>query len=192
MAVSKTIEADPDVNKIIKVAFLENYDVSKAETIIPASDISEQISLAGKEASGTSNMKFMMNGAITLGTLDGANVEITNFVGNDNAVIFGMREEEVKKIKFDNSYNPWDIYNSDPRVKAVIDSLTDGTFSSDKGQFQMIFDEIMYRNDEFMVLKDFASYIDALPKNREDVSRSGCLGKKLPYQYRLLRLVLKR
>lgn len=161
LAVSKTIEADPSVNKIIKVAFLENYDVSKAETIIPASDISEQISLAGKEASGTSNMKFMMNGAITLGTLDGANVEITNFVGNDNAVIFGMREEEVKKIKFDNSYNPWDIYNSDPRVKAVIDSLTDGTFSSDKGQFQMIFDEIMYHNDEFMVLKDFASYIDA-------------------------------
>ena len=161
LAVSKTIEEDPDVNRYIKVAFLENYDVSKAETVIPASDISEQISLAGKEASGTSNMKFMMNGAITLGTLDGANVEITNFVGSDNAVIFGMREEEVKKIKFDNSYNPWDIYNSDVRVKAVIDSLTDGTFSKDKGQFQMIFDEIMYRNDEFMVLKDFASYIEA-------------------------------
>ncbi len=161
LAVSNTIEKDPCVNKYIKVAFLENYDVSKAEVVIPASDISEQISLAGKEASGTSNMKFMMNGAITLGTLDGANVEISNFVGADNACIFGMREEEVKKIKYENSYNPWDVYNKDPRVKEVMDSLVDGTFSSDKDQFRMIFDEIMYRNDEFMVLKDFDSYLSA-------------------------------
>lgn len=161
LAVSKTIDADPSVNKYIKVVFLENYDVSKAEVIIPASDISEQISLAGKEASGTSNMKFMMNGAITLGTLDGANVEISNFVGNDNACIFGMREEEVKKIKYENSYNPWDVYNSDERVKQIMDSLIDGTFSDDEDQFKLIFDEIMYRNDEFMVLKDMDSYLQA-------------------------------
>jgi glycogen phosphorylase len=161
LAVSKTIQDDPVVSKLIKVAFLENYDVSKAEVVIPASDISEQISLAGKEASGTSNMKFMMNGAITLGTLDGANVEISKMVGEGNACIFGMKEEEVKKIKFENSYNPWDVYNSDERVKAVMDSLVDGTFSEDKDKFRMIFDEIMYRNDEFMVLKDFDSYLKA-------------------------------
>jgi starch phosphorylase len=164
LAVSKTIQADPAVNKYIKVVFLENYDVSKAEVIIPASDISEQISLAGKEASGTSNMKFMMNGAVTLGTLDGANVEISQLVGEDNAVIFGMKEEEVKKIKFENSYNPWDIYNSDIRVRMVMDSLINGTFSNDDNQFRMIYDEIMYRNDEFMVLKDFASYLTGCKK----------------------------
>ncbi len=155
---SKTIQEDPVVSKYIKVVFLENYDVSKAEVVIPASDISEQISLAGKEASGTSNMKFMMNGAITLGTLDGANVEISRFVGEDNACIFGMREEEVKKIKYENSYNPWDVYNTDVHVKRIMDSLLTDTFSPNKDQFRMIFDEIMYRNDEFMVLKDFDSY----------------------------------
>ena len=161
LAVSKTIEADPQVNKYIKVVFIENYDVSKAQVIIPASDISEQISLAGKEASGTSNMKFMMNGAITLGTLDGANVEIANFVGKDNAVIFGMTEEEVNKIKFAGTYNPWDVYNEDAGIKAVIDSLVDGTFSSDKEQFRMIYDEIMNHGDEFMVLGDLHSYLKA-------------------------------
>ena len=168
LAVSRTIEADEHVRKYIKVVFLENYDVSKAEVIIPASDISEQISLAGKEASGTSNMKFMMNGAVTLGTLDGANVEISNFVGEDNAVIFGMREEEVKAIKFNGSYNPFDIYNSDPQIKAVMDSLLDGTFSSNHEQFRMIFDEIMYRNDEFMVLKDLESYLQGCKKIETD------------------------
>ncbi|MCH3966462.1 MAG: glycogen/starch/alpha-glucan family phosphorylase [Bacilli bacterium] len=162
LAVSKTIDQDPDISRYMKVVFIENYGVSNAQIIIPASDISEQISLAGKEASGTSNMKFMMNGAITLGTLDGANIEIANRVGPDNAVIFGMREEEVKQVKFQNSYNPWDLYNSDERIKAVIDSLTDGiTWSKDKGQFQIIYDDIMYHNDEFMVLKDFASYLEA-------------------------------
>lgn len=164
LAVSKTIEADPAVNKYIKVVFLENYDVSKAEVIIPASDISEQISLAGKEASGTSNMKFMMNGAITLGTLDGANVEISKLVGDDNSVIFGMKENEVKQLKFAGTYNPFEIYNSDPRVREVMDSLLDGTFSKDKEQFRMIFDEILYRNDEFMVLKDFDDYLRACKK----------------------------
>jgi starch phosphorylase len=167
LAVSKTIDSDPEISKYMKVVFIENYGVSKAEVIIPASDISEQISLAGKEASGTSNMKFMMNGAITLGTLDGANVEISNFVGPENAVIFGMKEDEVKKLKFSNEYNPWDVYNDDPNVKSVMDSLIDGTFSEDKAQFQMVYDEIMYKNDEFMVLKDFHSYLQASKKIEE-------------------------
>ena len=161
LAVSKVIEEDEEIKKYMRVVFIENYDVSKAQVIIPASDVSEQISLAGKEASGTSNMKFMMNGALTLGTLDGANVEISQLVGKDNIVIFGMKNDEVQKIKFENSYNPWDVYYEDNRVQAVMDSLVDGTFSEDKEQFRMIFDEIMYRNDEFMVLKDFASYLQA-------------------------------
>lgn len=167
LAVAKTIDADPAARNLIKVVFIENYDVSKAEIIIPATDISEQISLAGKEASGTSNMKFMMNGAITLGTLDGANVEIANFVGKDNAVIFGMTEEEVKEKKYSNSYNPWDVYNNDPNVKAVIDALIDGSFSKDKEQFRMIYDEIMYHGDEFMVLEDFHDYCRASKKIEE-------------------------
>lgn len=164
LAVCKTINNDPVVSKYMRVVFIENYSVSKAQVIIPAADISEQISLAGKEASGTSNMKFMMNGAITLGTLDGANVEIDQFISSENDVIFGLKEEEVKDIKFHNSYSPWDIYNSDESVKEVMNSLIDGTFSSDLNQFKMIFDEIMYRGDEFMVLKDFDSYQKACKK----------------------------
>lgn len=178
LAVSKTIAADPIVSKYIKVVFLENYDVSKAEVIIPASDISEQISLAGKEASGTSNMKFMMNGAITLGTLDGANVEIKNLVGDENAVIFGMVEEEVKRIKFSGSYNPFEIYNSDIRVKEVMESLVDGTFSNDHEKFRMIYDEILYHNDEFMVLKDFGDYLSACKRIESEYLNRDSWGKK--------------
>lgn len=164
LAVSNTVNNDPEISKYMKVVFIENYGVSKAQVIIPASDVSEQISLAGKEASGTSNMKFMMNGAITLGTLDGANVEIDKFISSDNDVIFGLKEEEVKEIKFNNSYNPWDVYNSDERVKVVMDSLLDDTFTKDKNAFKMIFDEIMYHGDEFMVLKDFNDYLRACKK----------------------------
>lgn len=164
LAVSNTINNDPEISKYMKVVFIENYGVSKAQVIIPASDISEQISLAGKEASGTSNMKFMMNGAITLGTLDGANVEIDKFISSDNDVIFGLKEEEVKQIKFDNSYNPWDMYNSDSRIKEVVDSLIDGSFSEDKNQFKLIYDELMYHGDEFLTLKDFDSYTKACEK----------------------------
>lgn len=131
LAVADKINNDPEVNKFMKVVFIENYGVSKAEIIIPASDISEQISTAGKEASGTSNMKFMINGAITLGTLDGANIEISELVGKDNCVIFGLKEDEINTIRYNNSYNPWDIYNADPTIKKVMDSLVDGTFADD-------------------------------------------------------------
>ena len=145
----------------MKVLFVENYSVSLAQRIIPASDISEQISLAGKEASGTSNMKFMMNGAITLGTLDGANVEISSLVGKDNAVIFGLKEEEVNKIKFEGSYSSLETYQNNSRIKKIVDTLIDGYFSADKDKFRIIFDELIYKNDEFMVLKDFESYVSA-------------------------------
>ena len=122
-AVAEVVNNDEETNKYLKVVFIENYDVSKAEIIIPAADVSEQISTAGKEASGTSNMKFMMNGAITLGTLDGANVEIVDRVGFDNAVIFGLRSEEVSKLEKERTYNSRSIYEKDKNIKMVLDTL---------------------------------------------------------------------
>ena len=167
LAVANKVNNDPEVNKFMKVVFIENYGVSKAEVIIPAADVSEQISTAGKEASGTSNMKFMINGAVTLGTLDGANVEIAKLVGDENAVIFGLHEDEINKIRFENSYNPFDVYNSSSDVKKVMDSLLDGTFDQNSDRFRMIFDEIMYRGDEYFILKDFDSYLKASKKTEE-------------------------
>ena len=167
LAVANKVNNDPEVNKFMKVVFIENYGVSKAEVIIPAADVSDQISTAGKEASGTSNMKFMINGAVTLGTLDGANVEIAKLVGDENAVIFGLHEDEINKIRFENSYNPFDVYNSSSDVKKVMDSLLDGTFDQNRDRFRMIFDEIMYRGDEYFILKDFDSYLKASKKTEE-------------------------
>lgn len=162
IAVSDIINRDPHVSKFIKIVFVENYGVSSAEKIIPASDVSEQISTAGKEASGTGNMKFMMNGAITLGTLDGANVEIADFVGLDNCVIFGLKAEEVDGYYHRGDYNPWDIYNSDDRIRKVLDSLFDGPWTFGKSEkYQLIFDEVMHRGDNYFILKDFASYVEA-------------------------------
>ena len=160
LSVAKVINNDNDVSKFIKVVFVENYGVSLAEKIIPAADISEQISTAGKEASGTSNMKLMMNGALTLGTLDGANIEIKDFAGEENEIIFGLKENEIQEKLNNGSYNPWDIYNSDSRVKKVMDSLFNGPWCfSDPNRFRMIFDEIMAKNDQFFVLADFPSYL---------------------------------
>ena len=159
LAVAKVVDEDPRVSKFIKIVFVENYGVSLAEKIIPAADISEQISTAGKEASGTSNMKLMMNGALTLGTLDGANLEIADFAGNENEIIFGLKENEIQKMVDEGSYNPWDIYNSDIRVKNIMDSLFTGPWcKGDNNRFRMIFDEIMARNDQFFVLADFNAY----------------------------------
>lgn len=168
IAVGNVVNNDPEISKYMKVVFIENYGVTKAETIIPASDISEQISTAGKEASGTSNMKFMLNGALTLGTLDGANVEISTLTGKENSYIFGKTEEELDKIRYDNSYHPWDLYNSDIRIKEVMDSLVDGSFSQNRDLFKMIFDEIMYRNDEYFVLLDFSNYLKASKQTEVD------------------------
>ena len=164
-AVAKIVNADTETNAYLKVIFVENYSVSIAEKIIPASDISEQISTAGKEASGTGNMKFMMNGAITLGTLDGANVEIAELVGEDNCVIFGMKVDEVQALYQQRTYRSWDMYTQFPHLKRIIDSLIDGTWSEgNTDTFRAIFDEIMHRNDEYFVLKDFDAYRDAQTK----------------------------
>lgn len=158
------INRDDRVNKKIKVVFMENYRVSLAEAIIPAADLSEQISTTTKEASGTSNMKFMMNGAVTIATLDGANVEIRDEVGNDNIVIFGITENEVLNYYKNGGYNSQQIISGDTRLKRVIDSLIDGTYSKDKNRFKSIYDNLVTYNDEFFVIKDFYSYLEAQKK----------------------------
>lgn len=159
--VADVVNNDPEINPFMKVVFIENYGVSSAEIIIPGSDVSEQISTAGKEASGTSNMKFMINGAITLGTLDGANVEINALVGDENSVIFGLKDFELDRIRSTGSYKAWDAYNSDRWIKVVVDSLTDGSWHPNREEFRPIFDEIMWRNDEYFNLLDFGSYLAA-------------------------------
>ena len=157
--VAKVINNDPDVKGMIKVVFLPNYCVSMSEILVPGTDISEQISTAGKEASGTGNMKFMMNGAITLGTLDGANVEIDELVGRDNDVIFGHTVEELNDLKY--HYNYRDYVNNDWRINNVLQTLTNGMWNGDPNEFRLILNELTTKNDEFFVLADFAAYIDA-------------------------------
>lgn len=159
--VANRVNNDPLVSRYMKVVFIPNYSVSIAEILINAADVSEQISMAGKEASGTSNMKFMMNVALTLGTLDGANVEIVEQVGYENAKIFGLRVEELEEIKRHNSYDVWSIYNSNPNLARVIDSLHDCTWSSNPNEFQLIFNDLMLHRDEFFVLADFDAYAQA-------------------------------
>lgn len=155
------INNDKSIGDKLKVVFLENYSVSLAELIIPAADVSEQISTASKEASGTGNMKFMMNGAITIGTLDGANVEIHQAVGGDNIVIFGLKADEVLNYYQNGGYSAWDIYHNDLRVKRLVEQLVNGFFPNDYEEFRPIYDYLLHHNDEFFVLKDFASYADA-------------------------------
>ncbi|MCR4911723.1 MAG: glycogen/starch/alpha-glucan phosphorylase [Bacilli bacterium] len=168
LAVANVVNNDPDVSKYIKVVFIENYGVSLAELIIPAADVSEQISTAGKEASGTSNMKLMMNGAITLGTLDGANVEIAELAGMENEVIFGLKNEDVENYVRNGGYSPWDMYNGDERIKKIMDSLFDGEWASyRRDKFRLIFDEIMNHNDQYFILKDLPMYIEAQEKVQE-------------------------
>ena len=167
LAVADVINNDERVNKYIKVIFIENYGVSLAELIIPAADVSEQISTASKEASGTSNMKFMMNGAITIGTMDGANVEIHDLVGKDNIVIFGLSSDEVLSYYANGSYNAWDEFNSNENARAVMSSLFDGPWVDKQERFKLIFDEIMNNNDCYFILKDFDSYIKA----QEEIER---------------------
>lgn len=160
-AVSMKIEADPHVRKFIRIIFLANYDVTLAEKIIPAADVSEQISTAGKEASGTGNMKMMMNGAITIGTLDGANVEIYDRVGDENMVIFGARVEELDEYRSKATYHINEYLSKRPNLQQILDSLVNGTFGDRPYAFQLIYDEIMQKNDEFFVFGDFESYQNA-------------------------------
>lgn len=162
--VANKINNDNTIKGKLKVVFLENYRVSLAEKIIPAADVSEQISTTTKEASGTGNMKFMMNGAVTIATLDGANIEIRDEVGDDNIVIFGMKDYEVLNYYKNGGYNSMDIFKNDVRLNRIINSLIDGSFNVSYNEFKMIFDSLVYQNDEYFVLKDFDSYINAQNK----------------------------
>lgn len=156
--IAELINNDPDVNKILKVAFIENFCVTNGEIIYPAADISEQISLAGKEASGTGNMKFMFNGAVTLGTMDGANVEIYNLVGEDNIKIFGLREDEVQQVR-QAGYFPSKIADEDSRLGTIRNQLLGKLVSDNKVDFFDIYDELFKNGDQYMVVKDFDDYI---------------------------------
>jgi len=156
---SQKIEFDPRVNQKLKVVFLENFNVSQGELIYPAADISEQISTASKEASGTGNMKFMMNGALTLGTLDGANVEIKEAVGENNIFIFGLTAEQVLAYTRYGGYKPWDEYHDHPNIRTCVDQLNSGFFDNMGEEFRTLYDSLMIYNDEFFILKDFPSYI---------------------------------
>jgi starch phosphorylase len=158
------INNDSTVNGKIKVVFIENYNVSLAELIIPAADISEQISTAGKEASGTGNMKFMMNGAITVGTLDGANIEIRDAVGDDNIVTFGLTAEEVASCRTNGRGNPLGLYNSDERIRRCVNHLVDGSLSAMGDEFKPLFDYLLYGSGEFCELANFALYLEAQAK----------------------------
>ena len=160
-SVADVINNDASIKGKIKVVFIENYRVSNAELIFAAADVSEQISTASREASGTGNMKFMLNGAVTLGTMDGANVEIVEEVGEENAVIFGLRAEEVMKYEREGGYNPKDIYNNDAAVRTVLTQLINGIYSpDDPDRFRDLYDSLI-NEDVYFILKDFASYVEA-------------------------------
>ena len=164
-SVADVINNDPRVNEVMKVCFIPNFRVSNAQLIYPAAEISEQISTAGKEASGTSNMKLMMNGAITLGTLDGANIEIADLAGRENEAIFGLTAPEVEQLWASNSYFAWDTLNGDrERLGRVMNELKDSTFAGLSGNFESIYNELMNNNDPDLVMADFRSYVDAWEK----------------------------
>jgi starch phosphorylase len=158
-SIAETVNGDPRVGGKLKVVFLRNYAVSNAEKIIPAADLSEQISTAGTEASGTGNMKFALNGALTIGTLDGANIEIMEEVGSENIFIFGLGAEEVAALKR-SAYDPLAYYRADPELKLVIDQIGDGTFSKgDADLFKTIVDSLLRQGDHYLLLADYRSYI---------------------------------
>ena len=162
------INNDISIKDKIKVVFLENYSVSMAEQIFPASDFSHQISTATKEASGTGNMKFMINGAVTIGTLDGANIEIRNEVGDDNILTFGLTVDEVLNYYTIGGYHSYDYYNNDPRIKRVCDQLVNGFFNKGPSdEFVDLYKSLLDYNDEYFVLKDFAAFDDARSKGEK-------------------------
>ena len=179
-AIAEKINNDPTINGKIKVVFLENYRVSLAEKIFPAADISEQISTASKEASGTGNMKFMLNGALTLGTLDGANVEIVEEAGAENEFIFGLKAHEVEELQNNGGYNPFEVIDNVEGLRKVLDQLGDGTYNDNhKGIFRELQASLLYgvdgsRPDVYFLLKDFESYreaqarVDAAYKDRRN------------------------
>ncbi|MBR1675305.1 MAG: glycogen/starch/alpha-glucan phosphorylase [Eubacterium sp.] len=160
-SVADVINNDASIDGKIKVVFIEDYRVSNAEILVAAADVSEQISTASREASGTGNMKFMLNGAPTLGTMDGANVEIVEEVGAENAFIFGLSADEVMKYEREGGYNPWDIYNSNQNVRKVLTQLINGMYSPDDPErFRDLYDSLT-KEDIYFILKDFDSYAEA-------------------------------
>ena len=165
--IAEKVNNDYETNAYLKVVFVVNYNVTYAETIMPAANVSEQISTASKEASGTGNMKFMMNGAVTCGTLDGANVEIGELVGNDNIVIFGMNAKEVTDLYAQGGYNPSEIYENNPVIHEVIDQLTNGFFENVSPDEFMMIRENLLTKDNYFVLKDFDAYAEAQEKINE-------------------------
>ena len=179
-SVGEVVNNDPDVRGRLKVVFLANFNVSLGEKIYPAADLSEQISTAGKEASGTGNMKFAMNGALTIGTLDGANIEIREEAGAENFFLFGLTADEVKQMKKD-GYNPMDYYQSNNELKKVLDRIAMGYFShGDQDLFKPIVDSLLY-NDQYMLMADYQAYVDCQVqvsqayKNQENWTRMSIL-----------------
>ena len=172
-SVADVVNNDRSINGKLKVVFIEDYRVSNAEIIFAAADVSEQISTASKEASGTGNMKFMLNGAPTLGTMDGANVEIVEEVGAENAFIFGLSSDEVINYENNGGYNPMDIYNSDADIRRVVNQLVDGTYSQgDKEMYRDLYNSLLTaqggsKADTYLILKDFRSYADTQKKVEE-------------------------
>ncbi|MBO4685502.1 MAG: glycogen/starch/alpha-glucan family phosphorylase, partial [Lachnospiraceae bacterium] len=175
-SVADVVNNDKSIKGKLKVVFIENYRVSNAEWIFAAADVSEQISTASKEASGTGNMKFMLNGAVTLGTMDGANVEIVEEVGADNAFIFGLSSDEVINYENNGGYDPREIYNTDQDIRLVLTQLVNGFYSpEDPEQFRELYNSLLDRNggeraDQYFILKDFRSY-EAAQKRVEEAYR---------------------
>ncbi|HCM12934.1 MAG TPA: glycogen phosphorylase, partial [Lachnospiraceae bacterium] len=172
--IAKMIHEDADMKDKLQVVFVSNYNVSYAEKLTPAADISEQISTAGTEASGTGNMKFMLNGAVTLGTYDGANIEIVEQAGEENNYIFGARVEDIERIS--DTYDPRELYEKHPRIKKVLDTLIDGTFSDDgTGMFRELYNAILegaswHKPDHYYLLLDFLPYCEAKLRANRDYS----------------------
>jgi len=187
--IARVVNNDPAVNDKIKVVFVQNYNVSYAEKIVTAADFSEQISTAGTEASGTGNMKFMLNGAVTLGTYDGANVEIAQEAGEENEYIFGARVEKIDELKAKKSYNAKVVYDSSDEIKKVIDTLVNGTFKDGgkygdgEGSFRDLYHSLVYgahwhSPDHYFLLLDLPSYVDAKIKANADYADREAFGRK--------------
>jgi starch phosphorylase len=166
-SVAEVVNSDPDLKDRLKVVFFPNFNVTNSQMIYPAADLSEQISTAGKEASGTGNMKFSMNGALTIGTLDGANVEIREEVGAENFFLFGLTTEEVMDLKR-KSYNPKSYYETNPRLREVVDQIASGVFSGEDRNLFKPFVDSLTNHDDYLVLADYQSYID----RQDEVSKA--------------------
>jgi len=180
-AVADVVNNDPAIGDRLKVVFVPNYSVSNAERIVPACELSEQISTAGTEASGTGNMKLALNGALTIGTLDGANVEMQREVGGENIFIFGLTADEVQ-ARQEAGYDPWQVYGSDAELRRVLDMIGGGYFSPDApDRFRSIFDALTHEGDRYFVLADYASYVacqqrvDEVYRDQEEWTRRSIL-----------------